>query len=491
MKKNFNARLSVLLALLLAFIFIFTACSDKPIIITPETAETTEKTETTDNQQTEDRTGKTTIDFYALNDTHGNIVGNKLGVGISKTASYLRKINAGNVNTVFLSSGDMWQGSSESNNTKGALVTEWMNSLGFVSMTLGNHEFDWSPEAIEKNASLSEFPFLAINVYDVKTNERVSYCSPSVIIERSGIKIGIIGAVGDCYSSISQSKVENVKFIVGSSLTALVKAESEKLRADGADIIVYSLHGGYTRDAYSQGSDKQASLNDAAIGSFYQSELSDGYIDLVFEGHQHKQYVYTDKYGVYHLQAGGYNQAISHVSLTYDKDKKTVSVDKAELIYSSSFSNASDDTETEKLLLKYASQIGDVYSVIGTNDTQLDANKLRSICAGLYLQAGLEKWGSEYDIILGGGYMSCRSPYSLAAGDVCYADIQTLFPFDNNIVLCRYPEGSFSTNLLILKRKYFISLSESGKTQESSINPTKRIISLRYVQLGYALNSLT
>ena len=61
---------------------------------------------------------------------------------------------------------------------------------------------------------------------------------------------------------------------------------------------------------------------------------------------------------------------------------------------------------------------------------------MRELVADLYLQKGREIWGDEYDIVLGGGFVSIRSPYNLAAGEVRYSDLQSLFPFDNNLVLC-------------------------------------------------------
>jgi glycosyltransferase involved in cell wall biosynthesis len=75
-------------------------------------------------------------------------------------------------------------------------------------MTLGNHEYDWGEDYILENYELAEFPFLAINIYDNDTNKLVEYCQPSVMVEKSGVQIGIIGAIGDCYSSISADKVE-------------------------------------------------------------------------------------------------------------------------------------------------------------------------------------------------------------------------------------------------------------------------------------------
>ena len=159
------------------------------------------------------------FDFFAINDLHGKFDDTDSQPGVDELTTYLKNFRKSQDNVVLLSSGDMWQGSSESNLTKGNIVTEWMNELGFVSMTLGNHEYDWGEEPIKANAQLAKFPLLAINVYDRDTNKRVDYCQPSVIVQQNGVKIGIIGAMGDCYSSIAPDKVEDIYFVTGNALT--------------------------------------------------------------------------------------------------------------------------------------------------------------------------------------------------------------------------------------------------------------------------------
>ena len=67
------------------------------------------------------------IDLFALNDLHGKITETSSQPGIAGLTTYLKKMS--NDNTVFFSTGDMWQGSSESNLTHGALITDWMNEL--------------------------------------------------------------------------------------------------------------------------------------------------------------------------------------------------------------------------------------------------------------------------------------------------------------------------------------------------------------------------
>ena len=81
----------------------------------------------------------TTFDFYAINDLHGKFVNTDTTVGLEGLTTYLKTTSATDDNPIFLSSGDMWQGGAQSNLTKGAIVTEWMNSVGFSSMTLGRN----------------------------------------------------------------------------------------------------------------------------------------------------------------------------------------------------------------------------------------------------------------------------------------------------------------------------------------------------------------
>lgn len=405
------------------------------------------------------------LDFYVTNDLHGNVT-DDTNQGIGKTSTYLKSVSK-TENAVLISSGDMWQGSSESNNTKGALVTEWMNVLDFSAMTLGNHEFDWGDQYIYSNESLAEFPFLAINIYDENTNALAGFCQPSVMIERSGVSIGIIGAIGDCYSSIAEGMVDGYRFAVRDELTQLVKNEATRLRSEGADLIVYSLHDGLGR-SYSTSYDR--TLSDGEFSSYYDVSLSNGYVDLVFEGHTHQSYVVKDSYGVYHLQAGSSNKYFAHVDMNFNTVTDKIVTAKGELTYTSIFSNLPPDSETEALFDKYAEQIGNVYEVLGQNVSKRGSDELRYICSELYLEAGLAKWGKEYNIVLGGGYMSCRSPYNLYVGDVCYKDLQSLFPFDNPIVLASISGKYLKSKFIYTENEnYFVTLSEYGENILTSI----------------------
>ncbi len=422
------------------------------------------------------------FDFYALNDLHGKFSDTDSQPGVDELTTYFEQARAKNPNTVLLASGDMWQGSPESNLTSGNMMTEWMNRVGFVSMTLGNHEFDWGEEAIIENEALAEFPFLAINIYDRDTNKQVEYCESSVVVELNGVTVGIIGAIGDCYSSIAPDKVEDIYFKTGDELTELVKAESERLRAEeGVEFIVYSLHDGGTSGSVSYGT------------SYYDITLSRGYVDLVFEGHTHRSYVKADDEGIWHLQGGGDNDGITYASARYNIANGNKAVLEAKFIRTNEYYKLPDSPIIGELLEKYKDKIASGDEVLGTSSAYRSSDYLRDLVAQLYYEKGVELWGDEYDVVLGGGYLSVRSPYELDAGDIRYGDLYSIFPFDNNLVLCSI-KGSdlnkrfFNTN----NSNYFIYYDSYGASVKDNIDPngTYYIIVDSYSS-SYAPNRLT
>lgn len=427
------------------------------------------------------------FDIYVVNDLHGKFADTDMQPGVDELSTYLRAAQFSNENTILLSSGDMWQGSSESNLTKGFIMTDWMNNMGFTAMTLGNHEFDWGEDVIRENEEIAEFPFLAINIYNKETNERVKYCDPSVMVDMNGVQIGIIGAIGDCYSSIASDWTKEIYFLTGNDLTELVKEEAEKLRQAGADFIIYSLHDGYGGKDYS---DK---ASDSVLSGYYNSILSDNYVDLVFEAHTHRYYVKQDKYGVYHLQGGGDNQGIAYVDVDVNSVTGSSVVNTAKFVGTEQYTSYSDDPIVEELLTKYDEQVSVGNQVLGYNNSNLSGDQLRSICADLYYEFGEEQWGDQYKIVLGGGFFSVRSPGYLPKGDVTYSQLQMILPFDNYLVLCSIKGKDLKNNFFETDNtNYFISYGDYGSQLKDNIdlNETYYVVVDTYTST-YGPNKLT
>ena len=422
------------------------------------------------------------LDIYAINDLHGVFMDTAEDPGVDELTTFLKNAYDDPATyEILLASGDMWQGSVESSANRGQLMTEWMNDLGFAAMTLGNHEYDWGSDHVDQNAQLAQFPFLGINVTD--NNVTGSYCQSSVVVERGGVKIGIIGAIGDVLSSISGEFSPGLRFAVQKQLTALVEEEATRLRQEeGCHLVIYSLHDGYTS------SSNGIYVTNNSL-SYYDLSLSQGYVDIVFEAHTHQSYILQDRYGVYHMQAGGYNKGLSFANICYNLVTGVYEIQQVKILGHDDYAYDSlqDDPIVEELIHQYFDGQNPYEQVLGRNDLVRSSDEIVQVVAQLYLDKGREIWGDRYDIVLGGGYLKTRPPYDLPAGDVTYPQLTGLLPFDNDLVLC-------SVSGKVLRERfigtYYASAYDSDLVSSIVDSKTYYIVVDSYTST-YAPNKLT
>ena len=257
---------------------------------------------------TSEEKGIKIIDFYAVNDLHGRILEDKSDnvPGISKLASYLQEEKKKNEDGyVFINSGDYWQDTYDSGTNKGELLTKCLDVMECEALVLGNHEFDWGTEVITHNKQFANYTsFLGGNIYEYPNTDKLSSLVEQYkVIERDGLKIGIIGMIGeDQITSITSSNWENLTF---KKPTSLIKSLSDKLRNDeGCDIVVLSIHADeeYT-DPY------EITKVSAKSGKRY--------VDAVFCAHSHQLEIKAYN-GVPFIQGGSHGKQVSHVQLTYE-----------------------------------------------------------------------------------------------------------------------------------------------------------------------------
>ena len=142
---------------------------------------------------------------------------------------------------------------------------------------------------------------------------------------------------------------------------------------------------------------------------------------------------------------------------------------------------------------KYESLISQGNQVLGKNVRYRNRDELRSLVAELYYQKGLELWGDQYQLVLGGGFFTVRSPGNLPAGEVLYSDLLTLLPFDNPLVLCSVKGSDLLSKFFnSTNENYFIAYGSYGESVKNNIDPkaTYYIITDTYTST-YRYNNLT
>ncbi|HNT52581.1 MAG TPA: metallophosphoesterase [Candidatus Syntrophosphaera sp.] len=104
----------------------------------------------------------------------------QLGGGAS-AATLIKQVRAlGNDKraSLLLDAGDFFQGRPVGTVTKGRAVMEYMNTIGYDAMTIGNHEYDILDEELEATLELANFPILSCNIMDKRTGTLPSTPGP-------------------------------------------------------------------------------------------------------------------------------------------------------------------------------------------------------------------------------------------------------------------------------------------------------------------------
>ena len=256
--------------------------------------------------------------------------------GLPVLASYVDAIRAEVAGRVLLvDSGDMFQGTLESNLFEGEPVVRGYNALGYDAAAVGNHEFDFGPVgpdaiarrpgddelgAIKRNAQVASFPFLGANIVEKATGETPSWVERYTLVRAGRARIGIIGlATPDTPNVTMAVNVESLDFT--EPVAATVEAARE-LRAHGADAIVVIAHMG-GRCSKMDDPDHLESCEKHHEAMAYLEAMPPGTIDAFFAGHTHSNMAHYVN-GIPALQGLALSREFSAVDLWIDVETDRV-----------------------------------------------------------------------------------------------------------------------------------------------------------------------
>ncbi len=187
--------------------------------------------------------------ILATTDLHGNVWGfsyendkDTTNTGMARIASYVEQVRKEENNVVLVDNGDTIQGNIMTddlyNKREGEHpVMRAMNLMDYDSMTLGNHEFNFGQNLITRLQVLANFPILAAKLARV---DGTMAAKPYTIIERSGIKIGIIGLTNPNAPRWDGEKTDPFVYApVGPAARKVVDIIKDKV-----DVIIVAAHVG-------------------------------------------------------------------------------------------------------------------------------------------------------------------------------------------------------------------------------------------------------
>lgn len=146
-------------------------------------------------------------------------------------ASFLTAINQQrHLNPLILFSGDIISPSFISTFTKGEQMVPVLNDIKVDCAVFGNHEFDYGVDNLIEFVKKTSFPWLLSNVIDKETSNQLGDGQVFHIIQRSGIKFGLIGLIEEEWlstlSTLDSSDVIYEDFVVrGRELARWLKSD--------------------------------------------------------------------------------------------------------------------------------------------------------------------------------------------------------------------------------------------------------------------------
>src|SRR5450759_4767826 len=112
---------------------------------------------------------------------------------LSFAVDSIRKINTA---TLLLDAGDVMTGNPiteyDYKGAKGGALFEMMDRIGYDTWCFGNHDFDLGQKNLLQLTTIAKFPTISANVVNDKGEYPLNN-RPYVILNKNGLKIGIIG----------------------------------------------------------------------------------------------------------------------------------------------------------------------------------------------------------------------------------------------------------------------------------------------------------
>lgn len=168
-------------------------------------------------------------DIYAIDNTSDQ-------GGFGRLAAVVNSERAANENLIYAVAGDVLSPSLLSSFDQGEHIVELFNMTPPDIFVPGNHEFDFGEDVFRTRMGEMQFPLLAANMRDAEGAQLEGFAD-TMMMDVDGFMIGIIGLTAD--DSPEKSSPGTLQFM-NTLETGL--AEADRLRGEGADMIVIVAH---------------------------------------------------------------------------------------------------------------------------------------------------------------------------------------------------------------------------------------------------------
>jgi len=330
--------------------------------------------------------------------------------GYANIKALADKLRQNDPNSLFVDSGDTFDGSPVAQRTSGLDVIPILNAMGFDAMTPGNRDFAFGKAKFLEATSQITAPYLSMNLRDETTGELVF--QPYLIKDLPGLRVAIIGlthplsTAGFVHGRNLAPRSSYEAFVLGDELSELIS----QIRAEHHPQLVVAIsHFGY--------------LQDIKLASQQRG------LDVILGAHTHhnlyEEHLVKDKTGkkdVVVVQAGSHGKFLGRLDLEVkyrEREHSKVRVSDYELIRVTGKNITPDPTIQALAEAAYAPFAAEFDRVIGSTDVVVARRgDVQSTMANLLTDAWAEVFGVDLSRHFGIRYGSSIVPGPITVGDV-------------------------------------------------------------------------
>lgn len=380
------------------------------------------------------------ITVLATTDLHGNILPvdyytNKAdNRGLALAATIIKQARKDQPNLLLLDSGDTIQGTplayyhNKKNNAPPDPMMLSMNALKYDAMAVGNHEYNFGLQVLNKARGEAKFPWLSANTYKKGTNE-TAY-EPYIVKEVSGVRVGIIGL-----TTPGIPNWENAPNYTGLEFRD-PRIEAKKWVAtlrerERVDLVIVAMHMGLEEDLRT-GEKNPGQVPNENEAIQIASEVPG--IDVILMGHTHREVPSLIINGVLLTQANYWGRHVARVDMYLEK----TDAGRWRVVAKSSRTIPTDDkveadAEISKLAEPYDREtqawlghvIGESSEELSARDARFRDTAILDLIQRVQLEAG------RADVSMAASF---NTEARIARGPVTVRDIAGLYIYENTLV---------------------------------------------------------
>ncbi|MFH1843571.1 MAG: bifunctional UDP-sugar hydrolase/5'-nucleotidase [bacterium] len=401
------------------------------------------------------------------NDIHGHIASEgarfmnpnfppPLG-GAASAARYVKTVRAAAAAAgelvMMVDVGDFYQGTPIGNKSFGEAVVDYFNYMSYDLVVPGNHEFDLGRDVVAKLAQQAQMPFLAANLVEESTGEVVEWCLPTLMLDKGGIKIGVVGIITPGTEHMSfPDNIAGLQFL---PMPETIARYRDELRAAGADLICLAIHEGLPFDPVEGWANIATTREEAGeqAGGTYGLAQGEEYINLMelvnlvpgidfaIGGHTHRGYTKPWIDPLNHtlcFETFGNGSSLGHAILKFDTGTRSLigyeaPHDRGVIITLHEDELWPDAEMAEQLRPWLEKTDAEMNQVVGQSAVNLGRGDAGSNLVGnLVTDAMRSYFDADFAVQNNGGLRA-----DISSGDITARDVFSVLPFGNQLLVVK------------------------------------------------------